>query len=55
MAFYTTGRQDDGIAFYRAALGINAGYADEEWLRTVALWSEHAIADSRAIRAASIQ
>ena len=55
MAFYTTGRQDDGIAFYRTALGINAKYSDEEWLGTVALWSEHAIADSRAIRAASIQ
>jgi tetratricopeptide (TPR) repeat protein len=55
MALYMTRRQDDGITFYRNALRIKAEYADEQWLRAVALWSERAIADSQALRAASIQ
>jgi len=53
MALYVAGHQDDGIAYYRNALGLKAEYADENWLRTVALWSERAIADSRPLRAAA--
>ena len=53
MALYVAGHQDDGIAYYRNALGLKAEYADETWLRTVALWSERAITDSRPLRAAT--
>jgi tetratricopeptide (TPR) repeat protein len=53
MALYVSGHQDDGIAYFRNALGLKAEYADENWLRTVALWSERAIADSRPLRAAA--
>lgn len=52
MALYVSGRRDDGIAYYRAALQLRAEYADEAWLRTVALWSERAINSSRELRAA---
>ena len=54
MVLYEVGRQDEGIAYYRNALGWKAGYADEIWLRTVAFWSERAITNSRALRSASV-
>jgi hypothetical protein len=54
VVLYQLGRQEEGIAYYRNALRIKAEYADENWLRTVALWSEHAIAASRELRTASV-
>ena len=53
MLLYMTDRQGAGIDYYRKAIGLNANYADEGWLRSVALWSERAIADSRELRATS--
>jgi tetratricopeptide (TPR) repeat protein len=52
MELYVSGRQQEGTDHYRAALGINPNYANEDWLRTTALWSERAISDSRPIRSA---
>ncbi|HEU5086647.1 MAG TPA: hypothetical protein VFT99_04355 [Roseiflexaceae bacterium] len=41
-----------GAGIYRAALAIKPNYADEDWLRTTALWSERAISDSQPMRSA---
>lgn len=53
MALYMSGWRDEGIASYRTALQLRAEYADEIWLRTVALWSERVISDSRELRNAA--
>lgn len=53
MLLYVTGRQSEGIGYYRKAVGLNANYTDETWLRSAALWSERAITDSREVRSMS--
>ena len=52
MALYTTGNYAEGLKFYSIAIDNNPGYRDETWLRTTALWSTRAIADSRSLRTA---
>ncbi|KPV53407.1 hypothetical protein SE17_09850 [Kouleothrix aurantiaca] len=50
MALYASGRREEGIAYYRTAIQLKADYANEDWLRTAALWSDRAINDSRELR-----
>jgi tetratricopeptide (TPR) repeat protein len=50
MALFVSGQQDEGRSYYQHALGLDASYADEEWMRTERMWSAQALADSRALR-----
>lgn len=51
MALFVRSRRAVGAGFYRRALLLSAGYADEGWMREERLWSERVLRDSRALRA----
>ena len=50
LALYVAGQQDEGLIFYRKAVGLQAGYLDEGYLRDSVFWSVHAVEASRPLR-----